>query len=73
MMMMNAAIRELAFNLAPISELRRAAMLSGMRTLVQDGRLKILGGVTTPEEIAASAQVDVDNLPEEHPEGTAAA
>jgi hypothetical protein len=29
-----------------------------MRTLVGDGRLKILKGITTPEEVAKLAQVD---------------
>jgi type IV pilus assembly protein PilB len=64
MMLMNAALRELAFNLAPISDLRRAAMLAGMRSLVQDGKIKILNGQTTPEEIASTTQVDIDNLPD---------
>ncbi|MFZ4575947.1 MAG: GspE/PulE family protein [Phycisphaerales bacterium] len=58
MMLMNTQIRELAFNLAPISELRRAAITNGMRTLVEDGKIKVLGGVTTPDEIARSTQVD---------------
>lgn len=58
MMLMNTRIRELAFNLAPISEIRRAAISGGMRTLVQDGKLKVLNGVTTANEIAGSTQVD---------------
>ena len=60
---MNSQIRELAFKLAPISDLRRAALNNGMRPLVGDGKLKILGGVTTPAEIAATTQVAVDNVP----------
>jgi hypothetical protein len=39
---MNAQIRELAFNLAPVSDLRKAAIQSGMRSLVEDGKLKVL-------------------------------
>lgn len=58
MMVMNATIRDLAFNLAPISELRKAAIANGMRPLVYDGKLKILAGVTTPAEIANSTQVE---------------
>ena len=58
MMLMNTRIRELAFNLAPISEIRRTAIANGMRTLVQDGKLKVLSGFTTPNEIASSTQVD---------------
>ncbi len=63
MMVMNTAIRELAFKLAPISELRRAALQSGMKPLVADGKLKVLNGVTTPDEIARMTQVDIDNKP----------
>ena len=61
MMVMNTAIRELAFKLAPLSELRNAALASGMRPLVEDGKLKIMNGVTTPDEIARNTQVDLDN------------
>ncbi|MCA9298078.1 MAG: Flp pilus assembly complex ATPase component TadA [Phycisphaerales bacterium] len=57
MMLMNGRIRELAFNLAPISELRKAALNNGMRSLVEDGKIKILNGVTTPAEIARVTQV----------------
>jgi type IV pilus assembly protein PilB len=58
MMGMNSEIRELAFKLAPISQIRRAALASGMRPLVADGKIKILKAVTTPDEVARSAQVD---------------
>ncbi|NUQ52372.1 MAG: Flp pilus assembly complex ATPase component TadA [Phycisphaerales bacterium] len=60
MMVMNTAIRDLAFKLAPVSELRNAALASGMRPLVEDGKIKILNGVTTPLEIAKMTQVDLD-------------
>lgn len=60
MMVMNSHIRELAFKLAPVSELRNAALASGMRPLVEDGKIKILNGVTTPLEIAKMTQVDLD-------------
>ena len=58
MMLMNAQIRDLAFKLAPVVELRRAAIASGMRPLVNDGRLKVLAGMTTPDEIARVSQVE---------------
>jgi type IV pilus assembly protein PilB len=58
MMLMNSEIRELAFNSAPIAKIRMAALASGMRPLVEDGKIKILKGLTTPAEIAAQAQVD---------------
>lgn len=62
MMIMNTQLRELAFNLSPISELRKAALANGMRPLVEDGKIKILNGLTTPDEIARSTQVDLDNV-----------
>ncbi len=58
MLLMNSELRELAFNRAPTSELRKAAKASGMRSLVQDGKLKILAGVTTPAEVARIAQAE---------------
>jgi type II secretory ATPase GspE/PulE/Tfp pilus assembly ATPase PilB-like protein len=58
MMVMNNEIRELAFNRAPLGQIRQASIRSGMRTLVQDGKIKILRGETTPEEIARFAQAD---------------
>ncbi|RMH29896.1 MAG: type II/IV secretion system protein [Planctomycetota bacterium] len=58
MMIMNSELRELAFKLAPVAELRRAALASGMRPLHADGRIKVLNGVTTPEEIARVSQAD---------------
>ena len=56
MMIMNNEIRELAFELAPSSKIRKAAITAGMKELVEDGRLKVLNGVTTPEEIARVSQ-----------------
>jgi len=58
LMAMNTEIRELAFKLAPISHVRKAALAAGMRPLVGDGRLKILRGMTTPAEVSSSAQID---------------
>jgi type IV pilus assembly protein PilB len=58
MMMMNSEIRNLAFERAPANKLRQAAVASGMKTLLMDGRLKILSGMTTAEEIVKVAQVE---------------
>ncbi len=55
---MNNELRDLAFNRAAASQLRRAARAGGMRTLLDDGKRKILRGVTTPAEIARIAQVE---------------
>jgi type IV pilus assembly protein PilB len=53
---MNNELRELAFAKAPSTELRKAAKASGMRTLMEDGKIKIFKGVTTPEEVARITQ-----------------
>ncbi len=58
MMMMNAEIRELAFKQEPINKIRQAALANGMRSLMEDGKLKVLKGGTTPDEIARVAQVE---------------
>jgi type II secretory ATPase GspE/PulE/Tfp pilus assembly ATPase PilB-like protein len=55
---LNNEIRELAFNRAPTAQLRKVSRTSGMKTLLMDGRNKIIKGVTTPEEVARVAQVE---------------
>ena len=64
MMVMNADLRELAFNRAPLGQIRQAAIATGMRTLLGDGKLKVLDGLTTIDEVARLAQVEgiVDEL-----------
>jgi type IV pilus assembly protein PilB len=58
MLVMNAEVRELAFNRAPLGQIRQAGVRSGMKTLVEDGKIKILNGETTPEEISRFAQAE---------------
>ncbi|MFK7790797.1 MAG: GspE/PulE family protein [Phycisphaeraceae bacterium] len=58
LMRMNAEIREMAFNRATVSDIRKAAAAAGMRNLLGDGKLKILEGKTTLSEIAKIAQVE---------------
>jgi type IV pilus assembly protein PilB len=58
MMIMNSEIRTLAFDRAPTNKVRKAAMASGMKSLLQDGRIKVLNGVTTAEEIVKVAQIE---------------
>jgi type IV pilus assembly protein PilB len=58
MLEMNNELRELAFRRAPTNQLRRAARASGMRTLLEDGKIKILRGVTTPDEVVRVAQLE---------------
>jgi type IV pilus assembly protein PilB len=56
MLEMNNEIRELAFVRAQTGKIRRAARASGMRSLLEDGKLKILRGVTSAEEVARITQ-----------------
>ncbi|MCG3138077.1 MAG: hypothetical protein HJJLKODD_01935 [Phycisphaerae bacterium] len=58
MLVMNNEVRELAFNRAPLTQVRKAALASGMRNLLDDGKRKIFAGVTTMDEIARIAQVE---------------
>lgn len=58
MMAMNTQLRELAFDRAPTNKIRKAALASGMKSLLQDGKLKVLNGTTTAEEIVKVAQVE---------------
>ncbi len=58
MMIMTQEIRELAFNVAPLAKIRTAALATGMRTLTGDGKIKILNGTTTPDEISRVTQAD---------------
>jgi type IV pilus assembly protein PilB len=55
---MNNEIRELAFSKAPTIELRKAARASGMRTLREDGKIKIFNGITTPAEVVKITQTE---------------
>jgi type IV pilus assembly protein PilB len=56
LMEMNISIREMAFNRAPLNEIRKTARAAGMRGLLEDGRTKILNGVTTPDELVRITQ-----------------
>ncbi len=51
LMLMTARIRELAFEGAPTQQIRKASIAQGMTTLYEDGIRKVLGGVTTLEEV----------------------
>ena len=58
LMKMNSEIRDLAFNRSSVGKLRSAAVRGGMRSLVEDGKIKILRGMTTPAEVANFAQIE---------------
>jgi len=53
---MTHAISEMAMVGAPLREVRQEARAAGMRTLLEDGRRKILNGVTTPEDLMRVTQ-----------------
>ena len=55
---LNTEVRELAFSKAPTTELRKAARASGMRTLRDDGKIKIFKGITTPAEVVKITQTE---------------
>src|SRR5450432_3220071 len=58
MMVLNNEIRTLAFERTATNKIRKAALASGMKSLLMDGRLKVLNGITTAEEIVKVAQVE---------------
>ncbi len=51
LMLMSSKVRELTFQEAPTSEIRKTAILEGMHTLFRDGILKAMRGITTLEEV----------------------
>jgi type II secretory ATPase GspE/PulE/Tfp pilus assembly ATPase PilB-like protein len=55
---MNSELRQLAFDRAATNRIRKAALAGGMKSLLADGRIKVLNGVTTAEEIVKVAQVE---------------
>ena len=58
MMLLNNEIRTLAFERAPTNKIRKAALASGMKSLLLDGKIKVLNGITTPEEVVKVAQIE---------------
>jgi type IV pilus assembly protein PilB len=58
MMHMNNELRTMAFERTATNKIRKAALASGMKSLLHDGRLKVMNGTTTAEEIVKVAQVE---------------
>jgi type IV pilus assembly protein PilB len=54
MMRLNNVIREMTFNREPSQAIRRQARLGGMRTLLEDGVIKSVAGITTLEEVLST-------------------
>jgi len=51
LMRVNDEIAELIVRRAPLNDIRDAAKANGMQELKEDGLLKVLDGITTPEEV----------------------
>jgi type IV pilus assembly protein PilB len=51
LMAMSAKIRELTFQGAPTQDIQKMALKEGMKNLYLDGIDKVLGGITTLEEV----------------------
>jgi type II secretion system protein E len=62
MMQMNSTLREMSFRREPTQNIRRQARLFGMRTLLEDGVLKALKGITTLEEVLESTHTEAVSL-----------
>ncbi|MBL7215836.1 MAG: Flp pilus assembly complex ATPase component TadA [Phycisphaerae bacterium] len=58
MLEMNNQLRDLAFARAPAGELRKAAVATGMKTLLSDGKIKVFKGITTPAEVSRVTQAE---------------
>jgi type IV pilus assembly protein PilB len=51
LMVMNAEIAELVVRRAPLADVKEAAKANGMKELREDGLVKVLSGVTDPQEV----------------------
>ncbi len=51
LMTMNAEMAEMVVRRAPLTDLKEAAKANGMKELREDGLIKVLQGMTTPEEV----------------------
>ncbi len=51
-------IKQMIMKKAPASEIKKVAQQQGMRTLKQDGWLKVIDGLTTPKEILEVAEAE---------------
>ena len=58
LMQMTNEIRTLAFDRAATNKIRQAAIAGGMKNLLGDGRIKVVRGDTTAEEIVKVAQIE---------------
>ena len=57
-MVMNSALKKMAFERMPANLIRKEAVSSGMHTLFQDGVRKVFAGVSTVDEVLRIASAD---------------
>jgi len=58
LMVMNSALKKMAFERQPANLLRKEAISSGMHTLFQDGLRKVFAGITTIDEVLRITAMD---------------
>jgi len=59
LMPMTDTLRELVMDNVSATVLKRAAVEGGMRTLRSDGNLKVIDGITSPDEVLRVTQLDL--------------
>ena len=64
-MVMSGQIEDLAIKKAPASEIREAAVKDGMITMLQDGLVKALKGITTVDEVMRVTTSSIKDAPQE--------
>src|SRR5947209_553823 len=62
MLRMSASMREMTFNREPTQRIRATARTNGMRTLLEDGILKVLRGTTTLEEVLSICHAEAAEI-----------
>ena len=60
---MSSKVEELAVRKAPTSEIKKAAIEDGMITMIQDGLLKALKGITTIDEVMRVTTTHTKEVP----------
>src|SRR3989344_7075644 len=60
---MSSKVEELAVRKAPTSEIKKAAIANGMITMIQDGLLKALKGITTVDEVMRVTTTHTKEVP----------
>ena len=60
---MSSQVEELAVRKAPASEIKKAAIANGMITMIQDGLLKALKGITTVDEVMRVTTTHTKEMP----------